>query len=67
MLSVGAGCAQPVPADFRMIRMPPIMSVEAEEQAAEQDGSPLAIFAWDAEKYFQYIETLRGGAWRASN
>lgn len=53
------GCAKPAPPDFSILRAPPILSEEAEEQAAQADGSPLAEFAWSCDAYGAYIDKLR--------
>jgi hypothetical protein len=37
------------------------MSEQAEEQAARQDGTPLAEFGWSCLSYSAYIEDLRKG------
>jgi hypothetical protein len=37
------------------------MSAEAEEQAAQQDGSPLSEFGWSCNDYAAYITALRNG------
>jgi len=56
------GCAASAPPpDFRILERPPIMSHEAEEQAAQQDGTPLAEFGWSCLDYSAYITDLRNG------
>ena len=56
------GCAgNAPPPDFRILERPPIMSEAAEDQAAQQDGTPLAEFGWSCLSYSAYIEELRRG------
>ena len=56
------GCASSAPPpDFRILERPPIMSEAAEDQAAQQDGTPLAEFGWECLNYAAYIEDLRKG------
>ena len=56
------GCAASAPPpDFRILERPPIMSEAAEDQAAQQDGTPLAEFGWSCLSYSAYIEDLRKG------
>ena len=56
------GCAASAPPpDFRILERPPIMSEAAEDQAAQQDGTPLAEFGWSCLSYSAYIEELRRG------
>lgn len=56
------GCAANAPPpDFRLLSRPPIMTEAAEQQAAQQDGTPLAEFGWSCLSYSAYIEDLRKG------
>jgi len=56
------GCAASAPPpDFRILERPPIMTEAAEDQAAQQDGTPLAEFGWSCLSYSAYIEDLRKG------
>ena len=54
------GCANSAPApDFRILERPPIMTEAAEEQAAQENGTPLAEYGWSCLSYSAYIEDLR--------
>ena len=64
MLLHFVACNGSAPPDFRVLRLPPVMSEAAEEEAAAQDGSPLADFAWSCDVYGAYVEDLRSGAAR---
>jgi len=55
------GCAKPAPPSFGVLQRPPIMDEATEEQAAREDGTPLAEFGWECMSYSAYIEALRGG------
>lgn len=60
-LALGVGCGGVAPPDFSVLRLPPLMSEEAEEQAATLDGTPLAEFGWACDVFGAYIEDLRRG------
>ena len=59
-LPVAGGCAKAPPPDFGVLKPAPVMTRATEEQAANEDGSPLADFAWECDAYGAYIDALRG-------
>jgi len=59
LLLASGGCAGLSPVNFRILRPAPVMTEQAEVQAVMLDGSPLADFAWQCDRFGLYIDTLR--------
>lgn len=63
LLSTAVSCAaKPAPPDFRVLRLSPVMGVEAESEAIAFEGTALSDFAWECNTYGAYIDALRESA-----
>ena len=61
-LVASAGCVEVAgPPDYSGLRIHPVLSEAAEDQAAQANGSALSSFAWACNDYAAYIGRLRGG------